>query len=134
MASRSSSTPRGGGENLQDHLQIRLGYECTRAVTTNDQLNSWVGRMQIGMQWLLRRAGPLAVGINQGGCFLRALPESARADVQFHVATLSADLAGGTVHPYSGFTMSVCQLRPQSRGHVRIQSSDPFVAPSPGLA
>lgn len=119
----------GVGENLQDHLQIRLSYECARPITTNDQLNSWLGRLQIGLQWLLFRSGPLAVGINQGGCFMRALPESATPDIQFHVATLSADMAGGKVHPYSGFTLSVCQLRPESRGHIRIRSANPFEPP-----
>jgi choline dehydrogenase len=120
----------GVGENLQDHLQIRLGYECARPITTNDQLNSWFGQMGMGMEWLLHRTGPLAVGINQGGCFMRALkdaggrPVAATPDIQFHVATLSADMAGGKVHPYSGFTMSVCQLRPESRGHIRIRSLD----------
>jgi choline dehydrogenase len=120
----------GVGENLQDHLQIRLTYECSRPITTNDELNSWFGQVKIGLQWLLARSGPLAVGINQGGCFMRALPdESDRPDIQFHVATLSADMAGGQVHPYSGFTLSVCQLRPTSRGHVRIRSTDPFEPP-----
>ena len=125
----------GVGENLQDHLQVRLIFECTRPITTNDQLNSWFGQMQMGLQWLLFRSGPLAVGINQGGCFMRALadadgkPVARTPDIQFHVATLSADMAGGEVHPYSGFTMSVCQLRPESRGHVRIRSTDPFQAP-----
>lgn len=120
----------GVGENLQDHLQIRLSFECTRPITTNDQLNSWFGRLKLGLQWLLFRSGPLAVGINQGGCFMRALPaETKTPDIQFHVATLSADMAGGKVHPYSGFTMSVCQLRPESCGHVRIRSRDPFEAP-----
>ena len=128
----------GVGENLQDHLQIRLGYQCTQPITTNDQLNSLWGKARIGLQWLLFRTGPLAVGINQGGCFMQALPLRAdppeiprdvRPDIQFHVATLSADMAGGTVHPYSGFTLSVCQLRPESRGHIRIQSDDPFQAP-----
>lgn len=120
----------GVGENLQDHLQIRLGYECTKPITTNDQLNSWFGQMGMGLEWLLHRTGPLAVGINQGGCFMRALkdadgrPVAATPDIQFHVATLSADMAGGKVHPYSGFTMSVCQLRPESRGHVRIRLLD----------
>jgi len=121
----------GVGENLQDHLQVRLIYECTQPITTNDQLNSLAGRLRIGLQWLLSRAGPLAVGINQGGCFMRALPgEEPRPDIQFHVATLSADMAGGTVHPFSGFTMSVCQLRPQSRGRVAIRSADPMQLPS----
>jgi choline dehydrogenase len=125
----------GVGENLQDHLQIRLGYQCTKPITTNDQLNSLFGQMKIGLQWLLFRGGPLAIGINQGGCFMRALqgpdgkPEATTPDIQFHVATLSADMAGGKVHPYSGFTMSICQLRPESRGHVRIRSTDPFEPP-----
>jgi choline dehydrogenase len=120
----------GVGENLQDHLQVRLIYECSKPITTNDQLNSWIGRLLIGAQWLFRRGGPLAVGINQGGCFMRALPQSSTPDIQFHVATLSADMAGGQVHPFSGFTMSVCQLRPSSRGHVRVRSTDPMVAPA----
>ncbi len=119
----------GVGENLQDHLQIRLTFECTQP-TTNDQLNSLVGQAKLGLQWLLYRSGPLAVGINQGGCFMRALPEEAETpDIQFHVATLSADMAGGKVHPFSGMTLSVCQLRPESRGHIRIRSTDPFEPP-----
>ena len=119
----------GVGENLQDHLQLRLIFESTRR-TTNDALNSLTGQARLGLQWLLHRSGPLAVGINQGGCFMRALPElSPTPDIQFHVATLSADMAGGKVHPFSGFTMSVCQLRPQSRGHIRIRSTDPFAPP-----
>ena len=119
------------GENLQDHLQLRLIYECTKPITTNDQLNSWWGQAKLGLQWLLFRSGPLAVGINQGGCFMRALPEhSPTPDIQFHVATLSADMAGGKVHPFSGFTLSVCQLRPESRGRVQIRSADPLQPPS----
>ena len=124
----------GVGENLQDHLQLRLTFESTRP-TTNDALRSWAGRVGLGLQWLLRRAGPLAVGINQGGCFMRALPAASASDaqtpdIQFHVATLSADMAGGNVHRFSGFTLSVCQLRPESRGRVRIRSPDPFEAPA----
>jgi choline dehydrogenase len=121
----------GVGENLQDHLQIRLIFECTKPITTNDALNSWIGQAKLGLQWLLYRSGPLAVGINQGGCFMRALPNETKSpDIQFHVATLSADMAGGKVHPFSGFTMSICQLRPESRGYVRITSTDPFTPPS----
>ncbi|MBW0004864.1 MAG: choline dehydrogenase [Hyphomicrobiales bacterium] len=118
------------GENLQDHLQFRLIYRCSKPVTTNDQLRSLMGRARIGLQWLVSRSGPLAVGINQGGIFARALPESDRPDVQFHCATLSADMAGGKVHPFSGFTLSVCQLRPQSRGYVRVRSVDPAEPPA----
>ncbi len=126
----------GVGENLQDHLQVRLYYECTQPITTNDELNSWFGQMKIGMQWLFKRSGPLAIGINQGGCFMHALkdadgrPVAATPDIQFHVSTLSADMAGGTVHPFSGFTLSVCQLRPESRGTVQVRSTDPLQPPA----
>ena len=126
----------GVGENLQDHLQIRLSYECTKPITTNDQLNTLFGQAKLGLEWLLHRSGPLAVGINQGGCFMHALrdehgkPVTKTPDIQFHVSTLSADMAGGKVHPYSGFTMSVCQLRPESRGYVRIRSRDALQPPS----
>jgi choline dehydrogenase len=121
----------GVGENLQDHLQIRLIYEVARPITTNDQLRSLWGKARMGLEWLLRGRGPLAVGINQGAMFCRVLPqESATPDTQFHFATLSADMAGGSVHPFSGCTYSVCQLRPESRGAVRIRSTDPFEAPS----
>lgn len=119
----------GVGENLQDHLQIRLIFEVNRP-TTNDALNSWFGQAKLGLQWLFNRSGPLAVGINQGGCFMRALPNEAKTpDIQFHIATLSADMAGGSVHPFSGMTFSVCQLRPEARGHIRIRSADPFEPP-----
>jgi len=109
---------------------MRLLYRCTKAITTNDDLNSWWRSARIGLQWLLARSGPLAVGINQGGLFTRVLPESTTPDVQFHFATLSADLAGAKPHPFPGFTFSVCQLRPSSRGRVRLASPDPLAAPS----
>jgi choline dehydrogenase len=120
----------GVGENLQDHLQLRLMYKCTKPITTNDDLASLWGKARIAAKWLFKRTGPLAIGINQGGLFTRMLAESKRPDVQFHFATLSAELAGAEPHPWPGFTMSVCQLRPQSRGTVRIRSSDPFEPPS----
>ncbi|MEC3766549.1 GMC family oxidoreductase [Cupriavidus sp. SS-3] len=121
----------GVGENLQDHLQIRLIYEVAKPITTNDQLRTLAGKARMGLEWLLLRKGPLAIGINQGAMFCRALPqESATPDTQFHFSTLSADMAGGTVHPFSGCTYSVCQLRPASRGTVRIRSTDPFEPPS----
>jgi len=120
----------GVGENLQDHLQLRVMYKCTKPITTNDDLASWWRKLRIGAKWFFTRKGPLAIGINQGGLFTRVLPESKTPDVQFHFATLSAELAGAKPHPWPGFTMSVCQLRPESRGSVRIRSADPFAAPS----
>jgi choline dehydrogenase len=120
----------GVGENLQDHLQLRAMYRCTQPITTNDDLASLWRRCAIGLKWLLWRKGPLAIGINQGGLFARVLPESETPDVQFHFATLSAELAGAEPHPWPGFTMSVCQLRPESRGTVRIRSADPLEPPA----
>ena len=115
----------GVGANLQDHLQLRLIYKCAKPITTNDELASLYGRMKIGLKWLLLRKGPLAIGINQGGLFTRALPQSQTPDIQFHFATLSAEMAGARPHDFSGFTMSVCQLRPESRGTLAIKSRDP---------
>lgn len=119
----------GVGANLQDHLQIRLMYRVAKPITTNDDLRSLWGKARIGLQWLLTRSGPLAVGINQGGLFTRVMPGPGTPDVQFHFATLSADMAGGAPHPWSGCTFSVCQLRPESRGSVTLRSADPFAAP-----
>lgn len=120
----------GVGENLQDHLQLRLMYRVATPITTNDDLRTLTGKARIGLQWLLRRSGPLAIGINQGGLFTRVLPESHSPDVQFHFATLSADQAGGQPHPWSGCTFSVCQLRPESRGSVHARSPDPLTPPA----
>jgi choline dehydrogenase len=120
----------GVGENLQDHLQIRLLHKVSKPITTNDELRTLAGRVRIGLQWLLRRQGPLAVGINQGGLFTRLMPGAASPDIQFHFATLSADVAGGAPHPWPGCTFSVCQLRPESRGSVKLASTDPLRAPS----
>jgi len=119
----------GVGENLQDHLQARVIFRCAQPVTTNDVLRTWRGKLGIGLDYLLHRRGPMAIGINQGGLFARAVPTAPRPDVQFHVATLSSDMAGSKVHEFSGFTMSVCQLRPEARGFVRIASNDPLAAP-----
>jgi choline dehydrogenase len=121
---------RGVGENLQDHLQIRLIYKVAKPITTNDELRSLFGKARIGLEWLLWRRGPLAVGINQGGLFTRLMPEAKTPDIPFHFATLSADVAGGDPHPWPGCTFSVCQLRPRSRGTIRIASRDPMRAPS----
>ncbi|MCJ2131410.1 GMC family oxidoreductase [Methylobacterium sp. E-045] len=119
----------GVGENLQDHLQVRMIYRVSKPITTNDDLKSLTGKIRISLQWLLTRSGPLAVGINQGGLFTRVMPGPGTPDVQFHFATLSADMAGGAPHPWPGCTFSVCQLRPESRGTVTLRSADPFEAP-----
>lgn len=120
----------GVGANLQDHLQVRLIYEVARPITTNDQLRTLWGKAGIGLQWLFFRGGPLAIGINQGAAFCRVLPDSRTADTQLHFGTLSADTAGGAVHEFSGCTYSMCQLRPESRGSIRIRSADPLMPPA----
>jgi len=120
----------GVGENLQDHLQARVIFECTKPITTNDDLKSGWRTLKMGLDYVFSRSGPMAIGINQGGIFARADPDSTTPDVQFHVATLSSDMAGSPTHTFSGFTFSVCQLRPESRGSVQIKSSDPLAAPA----
>jgi len=120
----------GVGQNLQDHLQLRLMYKVSKPITTNDDLRTLFSQAKIGLQWLLTRTGPLGIGINQGGLFTKILPGSETPDIQFHFGTLSADMAGGKPHPWSGCTFSVCQLRPESRGSVEIKSADPMEPPS----
>ena len=120
----------GVGENLQDHLQVRLIYKCSQPVTTNDDLRTLWGRMRMGMQWLFARRGPLAIGIQLGGLFARALADAKTPDVQFHFGTISADVVAGKPHDFSGFTVSMCQLRPTSRGTVRIKSADAMAPPA----
>lgn len=120
----------GVGENLQDHLQLRLMFRCKKPITTNDALRSWHGKMGIGLRYLLNRSGPMAVGINHVGAFAKVLRESTTPDVQFHVAALTADKVADKPHSWPGFTLSVCQLRPKSRGSIHIGSSAIGVAPT----
>jgi choline dehydrogenase len=120
----------GVGENLQDHLQMRLLYRCRKPITTNDDLASFWRRIGIGLKWIFRRSGPMCVGINHCGLFTRVLPESATPDIQFHFSALSAESAGGKPHDFPGFTFSVCQLRPTSRGSIHIRSNDARDAPA----
>jgi choline dehydrogenase len=120
----------GVGANLQDHLQLRIMYKVSKAITTNDELRNLWGQMHMGLKYVFRRRGPLAIGINQGGLFTRVLPESKTPDIQFHFASLSAEMAGAAPHAWSGCTFSVCQLRPESRGTVMIKSRNPRQAPA----
>lgn len=120
----------GVGENLQDHLQIRLLFKCSRPVTNNDVVNSWIRRLGVRLQYALSRNGPMASGINQGVLFTSSRPdETKRPDIEFHFGTTSSDQPGAKPHPWSGFTISTCQLRPESKGTVRIGSPDPLGAP-----
>ena len=120
----------GVGKNLQDHLQIRLLFKASRPVTNNDVVNSWIRRLGVRLQYALRRTGPMASGINQGVLFTSTRPdETPRADIEFHFGTTSSDQPGAKPHPWSGFTISTCQLRPESKGTVGIGSADPLAAP-----
>ena len=120
----------GVGENLQDHLQARVMFKVKQPITINDDLKSLWRRIRMGWKWLAHRSGPLAIGINYGGMFTRALPESQASDIQFHFAALSAEMAGAKTHPWPGCTFSVCQLRPTSRGTVMIKSREALAAPA----
>lgn len=120
---------RGVGANLQDHLQVRLVFK-TRERTLNDEVNSPIRRLWIGLQYLLTRTGPLTLAASQVTIFTRSSPGAERPDIQFHMQPLSADKPGEGAHPFSAFTASVCQLRPHSRGSIQIRSSDPLQYPA----
>ena len=118
------------GEHLQDHFQARIVLKCTRPITVNDDMQSWWRMAKMGLRYALLRKGPLAVSAGYAGGFWRTRPELKRPDVQSHFLTFSLDRMGEQLHPFSGFTASICQLRPTSRGSVRIRSADPRAAPA----
>ena len=111
----------GVGECLQDHLQIRLVYEVN-VPTLNDAINSFVRRIGIGMQYVFMRKGPMSLGASQVCIFAKSMEGLATPDIQFHFQPLSAEKPGIEMHPFSGITSSVCQLRPESRGHIHIKT------------
>ncbi|MEX3846169.1 MULTISPECIES: GMC family oxidoreductase [unclassified Paraburkholderia] len=119
----------GVGQNLQDHLQVRLVFR-TRERTLNDEVNHPLRKAWIGLQYALWRTGPLTLAASQVAIFTRSSPAVERPDIQFHMQPLSADKPGQGAHPFSAFTASVCQLRPHSRGSVEIRSTDPLQYPA----
>jgi len=120
----------GVGAELQDHLQVRMQYRCTQPITMNDVVNSWRHRTGAGLRYLLFRKGLLAIGAGYAGGFFRTSPLAATPDVQVHFIIFSADAVGAALHSFPGFIASVCQLRPESRGFVRITSADPRQPPA----
>ncbi|MBL8806099.1 MAG: GMC family oxidoreductase N-terminal domain-containing protein [Rhodospirillales bacterium] len=120
----------GVGENLQDHLQIRCAYKVSGTRTLNERANSWLGKAGMALEYALFRRGPLTMAPSQLGAFARSDPRVATPDLEYHVQPLSLDRFGEPLHPFPAFTASVCHLRPTSRGHVRIKSSDPQAAPA----
>ena len=119
----------GVGEHLQDHAQVRTTYRCTRPITLNDDMASLWRQLWIGLRYVFLRKGPLTVSAGYGGAFYRTRPELTRPDVQIHFITFSTNKMGDALDPWSGFTASVCQLRPESRGSLRLASPDPYAAP-----
>ena len=119
----------GVGQNLQDHLQIRLVFK-TKQNTLNDELNSYFKQFKVGLQYFFKRTGPLTLAASQIAIFTKSSPEVERPDIQFHMQPLSADKPGDGVHPFSAFTASVCQLRPHSSGYLEIKSTDPLEHPA----
>jgi choline dehydrogenase-like flavoprotein len=120
----------GVGENLQDHLQIRCAYKVSGVRTLNERANSLFGKAAIALEYALFRSGPMSMAPSQLGAFAKSDPAFETANLQYHVQPLSLDKFGEPLHPFPAFTASVCNLRPESRGTVRIKSADPFAAPS----
>jgi choline dehydrogenase len=118
------------GENLQDHLQLRMAFKVKNAVTLNTLLNSWWYKAKIGLEYAVFRTGPMTMAPSQMGAFVKSDPSQASANVEYHVQPISLDRFGDPPHPFPAFTASACNLRPTSRGHVRIASADPHAHPA----
>ena len=121
---------KGVGADLQDHYQARFNYRGTTRNTINDMMGSMTKRVAAGLRYALFRKGFLTVGAGYAGGFFKTDPSLPSPDVQFHFILFSADAVGQKLHPWPGFLASVCQLRPESRGFVRIKSADPTQAPA----
>ncbi|MGJ7503554.1 GMC family oxidoreductase [Variovorax sp. ZT5P49] len=124
----------GVGANLQDHLQIRAVYKIEGAPTLNVMASSLVGKAKIGLEYLLKRSGPMSMAPSQLGAFTRSSPDREWPNLQYHVQPLSLDAFGDPLHSFPAFTASVCNLNPTSRGSVRIKSKRfedaPAIAPN----
>jgi choline dehydrogenase len=119
----------GVGQDLQDHLQVRIVTRCTQKITLNDIINHPVRRVLAGARYAAFRKGPLTIAAGTSGAFFKTNPRLATPDIQIHFLPFSTDKMGEKLHAFSGYSASVCQLRPESRGSLRIRSADPTVAP-----
>ena len=119
----------GVGNDLQDHMQVRLVMRCAQPITLNDILNHPVRRIMAGARYAAFRKGPLTIAAGTSGAFFKTNPRLASPDVQIHFLPFSTDKMGEKLHPYSAFSASVCQVRPESRGSLRIRSADPTAPP-----
>jgi choline dehydrogenase len=118
----------GVGKNMQDHLQARLVYKCNEP-TLNDEVSSLYGQARIGLKYLMFRSGPMTMAASLATGFLKTREDLETPDIQFHVQPLSAENPGKGADRFSAFTMSVCQLRPESKGEIRLQDSNPKTYP-----
>lgn len=117
------------GGNLQDHLQLRCAWRLTGARTLNTLANSLYGKARIALEFAIKRSGPMSMAPSQMGAFSKSRPDLATPDLEYHVQPLSLDAFGQPLHNFPAITASVCNLRPESRGHVRIKSANPQDAP-----
>ncbi|MBC7467875.1 MAG: GMC family oxidoreductase N-terminal domain-containing protein [Ramlibacter sp.] len=124
----------GVGANLQDHLQIRAVFKVKGVPTLNTLTNSWLGKLKIGVEYALKRSGPMSMAPSQLGAFTRSSPDQQYPNIEYHVQPLSLDAFGEPLHGFDAFTASVCNLNPTSRGTVRIHSRSfedaPLIAPN----
>jgi choline dehydrogenase len=120
----------GVGANLQDHLQLRTIYKVSGVKTLNMTYASLIGRAGMGLDYLLRRRGPMTMAPSQLGVFTRSDSTQDRANIQYHEQPLSLDKFGEPLHPFPAFTASVANLRPTSRGSVTLKSKDPAAPPA----
>ena len=118
------------GENLQDHLQIRAVYSVEGVDTLNRRANSWLSKAGMALEYALFKRGPMTMAPSQLGCFTRSDPSCETPNLEYHVQPLSTDKLGDPLHPFPGITASVCNLRPESRGYVRIRDADPRTYPA----
>lgn len=118
------------GANLQDHLQVRMVFKASRKVTVNDAYHHPLRRLGMGLDYLLRRRGPLTMSAGLGTAIFKTNERYATPDCEVHFIPFSTDKMGDKLHAYSAFTASVCQLRPESRGSLRIKSADPAMPPA----
>jgi choline dehydrogenase len=117
------------GEDLHDHLQIRMVYKVRNVTTLNERVGSPWGKAAMGLEYLFFKTGPLTMPPSQLGAFARSDPSQPTPNIEWHVQPLSLDKFGDPLHPFPAITPSVCNLRPTSRGWLRIRSPDPFAAP-----
>ena len=119
----------GVGNNLQDHLQLRSIYKVQGIKTLNQTSKTWQGKAKMGLEYALMRKGPLTMAPSQLGLFARSEASVATPDLEYHVQPLSLDKFGEPLHAFPAFTASVCDLRPESRGWVKIADADPNSTP-----